>query len=989
MHLLTSTAPCRGAAHALRALTAILAALFFTAGVLAQPLPSDSRVVSGELPNGLHYLVRQHNNPPNRDAVWLHVSTGSLNETDRQRGLAHYLEHMAFNGSEHFPPGSVIDFFQSLGLTFGQHQNAFTSFDQTTFQLALPDNKPQTLDKALLFLSDVATGLSLPPKEIDSERQIILEERRSHLSGRQRVQDYILERLIPGSLLGVRIPIGTEESIKGVQPDDFRAYYGKWYVPSNMTVIAVADSDPAPVVEAIKKHFGAGPKKPRPGPQDPAVRPYDAPRAIVASDPEITDASISIAWVRPALPPTTTRELLRERLVDGAAEWVFNRRLQERLMQGKASFHEAGASASDLFSAAQFCSVNASGEPAKWKDMLAEVAGELRRANLHGFTDQELADARKELISGAERELEVEPTLPAQQLLRSYNESVRSGEPILSAQQSLDLARELVPTLTTAEVSKRIAVLFDTSKPATFTVELPSTAEVPTEDAVISLGAKAFEAKPEAEAAAERPTKLLDEAPEPGKVAETTTHEASAVGSYWLENGARLHIRKMDYRKDDVTVTVNFAGGQIMETAENHGITQVAAIAWARPATSKLSSTNIRDLMTGKKVSAAGRPGLDTLTLAVHGSPAELEDGLQLAYLMITDPVLEPAAFQQWQEQQKQFATMRKLVPEGVLNDLASETLFPKSEIRVKSLETAEIERLTAAEGQAWLRKLVATSPIEASIVGDIDPQRALELARRYIGSLPARPRISKQTLADLRTVEVPKGPLNASARVKTKSDKALLLSGFFGTDQDKLRDVRLLNIASRVLTTRAIQGIREKSQLAYSPSVASAPATEFPGHGAVILSTTTAPEKLEALIAAVAALYDDFSKTPASAEEMDTVKKQIANALDEQVREPAFWTRVLSTLTYRATSLDDVLAAPAAYKSFTAEEVRECFNRYDKPGARFTIHVSPDPAPAKPADDDAPPTPRKPSEPPVHPLQPGQPPQGPAVDPAPPMPKP
>jgi zinc protease len=951
----------------------------------AQPLPTDPRLVTGELPNGLRYIIRQHDNPPARAAVWMHVSTGSLNETDQQRGIAHYLEHMAFNGSEHFPPNSVIPFFQSMGLNFGADQNAHTSFDETVYELALPNNKPETLDKAMTFMSDVAMRLTLLPHEVDEERQIILEERRSRLSGRQRVQDEFLEKLIPGSRFGERIPIGTKEAIEGFKAPDFRAYYGKWYVPSNMTVMVVADMDPKVVVDDIKKNFSDGPRKPKPADLDLGVKPYEKPRAIVASDPELTDASVGIIWVQPPVPPTTTKELLRARLVEGAGDWIFNRRLQQRVLEGKASFHGAGASTDDLFHAARLSMASAHGEPASWKAMLTELATELRRANLHGFTDQELADAKKALIAEAERALETEPTEPARAILASMNESVASGEPLLSAQQSLDLTRELVPGLSAKECSERFAALFDTSKPATFHLQLPSSAEVPTEDALTALGVKALEAKPENETVAERPKTLLDTLPNPGAIAESGTHEPSKVFSAWLGNGARVHFRKMDYRKDEVTVTVNFAGGDIQENAGNHGITQAAAVALSRPATSTLSSTNIRDLMTGRKVSAGGRAGLDTISISVGGSPEELETGMQLAYLLMTDPVLEKPALDQWKQQQKQFAAMRKMVPEGVLSDLAAQTFFPKDEVRVQPLEADDIDRITAEGAQVWLRKILTTAPIEVSVVGDIDQEKAMSLVQRYVGSLPKRPRISSSTLADLRQVPVPAGPQNVGRTLKTKTDKATVLSGFFGTDFTKLREVRLLNMAAKVLTTRAIEIIREKDQLAYAPQVGSSPAVEYPGHGVVLLSTTTDPKKVDPLLAAVTALYDDFSKDGPTQDEVDTAKKQFANILDEQMREPAYWTRTLSTLDYRGVKLDDILAGPGVYQSFTPEQVKDAFNRYYKPEARFSIHVAPEPAPEK---DDAPPTPRKPGEPPVNPAAPGAPPQGPAVDPAPPMPR-
>ncbi len=228
----------------------------------AQDLPTDPALVSGQLDNGLRYVIREHAEPPGKAAIWMHLHTGSLNETDRQRGLAHYLEHMAFNGSENFPPGAVVPFFQSLGMTFGRDQNAFTSFDQTTYQLTLPDVQAETLAQGMTFFSDILFQLSLAPKEIEDERQIIQEERRRSLSGDQRTMYYVLERLVPGSIVGQRIPIGTQETINSVQRADFQDYYGKWYVASNATVMVVADTRASQLVELIKEHFGPRPRCP-------------------------------------------------------------------------------------------------------------------------------------------------------------------------------------------------------------------------------------------------------------------------------------------------------------------------------------------------------------------------------------------------------------------------------------------------------------------------------------------------------------------------------------------------------------------------------------------------------------------------------------------------------------------------------------------------------------------------------------------------------
>src|SRR5207244_2178641 len=237
---------------------------------LAQFKPGDQMMST--LPNGLTYIICPHRNPEGRVSIWLHVASGSLNETDSTRGLAHYLEHMAFNGSANFAPGSVVPFFQSLGLAFGRDQNAFTSFDQTTYQLTLPGGGRDVVEKGLLFMSDVAMRMSLGATEIDGERQIILEEKRARASAQQRVQDQVYERLAPESTLGRRLPIGVEQTITSVTRPDFQDYYSRWYVPSNMTVIVVGDTDPAMVAEVIQQQFGGGRAVPRPTPRDAGVK---------------------------------------------------------------------------------------------------------------------------------------------------------------------------------------------------------------------------------------------------------------------------------------------------------------------------------------------------------------------------------------------------------------------------------------------------------------------------------------------------------------------------------------------------------------------------------------------------------------------------------------------------------------------------------------------------------------------------------------------
>ncbi|MBX3358239.1 MAG: insulinase family protein [Phycisphaeraceae bacterium] len=927
---------------------ACLVSLALAATAAGQPLPTDPRLVTGTLDNGLSYIVIKHDNPPGRASVWLHVDSGSLNETDIQRGIAHYLEHMAFNGSKNFPPGSVVPFFESLGLTFGRHQNAFTSFDQTTYQLALPDAQPEHIAKALLFMSDVAMRLDLVPEEIEKERQVILEEKRARSSAGQRIQEYMLSNIAPGSIVGDRLPIGTEKTILGVQRQDFVDYYTKFYTPSNMTVMVVADADPAVVVAQIKSAFADGPKAPRPADQDPKVSPTSGFHAIIATDPDLTDASVSIMRLEPVLPPTTTVELARREMVERLGVTAFNRRIDAKISKGGMAFLDASVGLDSLFRTATYVNASADGKPENWKAMLEELGAELQRARLHGFTAREIDDVKVQIRSSTEQFVKREPTLDARVILNMLNRSIADGEPVMSAQQTLDLVNQLLPTITAEEVSKKFAADFDMTS-AMFMLNLPSSAETPTKEALVALGKAAISATPEKEAESERAAALMTTKPTPGQITEQGVHEASGVWSGWLSNGVRAHQKSMDFKKDEVTVTFTLAAGAIQETAKDRGIAEAAGLAWSRPATGTLSSTDIRDLMTGKKVRVRGGGGgsPDTMTLSVSGSPSDLETGMQLAYLLLTDPVIEAAAFDQWRTAELQAIEARKKDPQGAFRTLMIESIYPASETRFLPQTEAQVNAMTREAAQAWLKKTIATAPIEVSIVGDMPQDQAMELLRAYVAALPARARISGSTLDELRKVSRPAGPVVKASTVDTKTPAAVVLGGFFGPDADNIPDARAMDMAAKILSTRMIKQIREEQALVYSIGAQSQPARVVPGLGLFFAFAPTKPEKVPALEAALKEVFDEFAKTGPTEEEMVVAKKQFANTFDESMKQPQFWLGETAAMDYRSANLNDVVSAPEAFQAMTADQVHQVFSKYYKPEAQLMISLSPSSAAA------------------------------------------
>jgi zinc protease len=918
----------------------VMATAFIASSSLAQNLPSDPRVITGVLDNGMTYKVRSHAKPAGHLAMYLHVSSGSLNETDPQRGIAHYLEHMAFNGSENFPPGTVIKMFESLGLTFGQHQNAFTSFDQTTYILDLNKTDDATIDTGMKFLSDVAFNLLLDPTEIEEERQVIMNEKRTRLSGRQRVQEYVLKNTAPGSLLGERLPIGVEETILGVKQQDFKDYYGKWYVPTNMTLMVVGDKDADALIADIKKHFSQGTKVAVPKDVPAGVRADDKPRAIVASDAEITRASIAIQKIEPADAPTTTEPQLRQDFAEMMAMQAFNRRLRDKVSKGEVSFQGGGAGVQNLANTIKMAGATASGEGEKWEAMLQDIAREVVRTRKFGFDQREMEDVTKEFFAGLEQAVETESGLTASAILRGMNTAIADGEPNLSAQQELDLAKKLIPLVKLDEVNAAFKAAFTGNM--LYTLQLPQKegVKIPTEAELVSMGEAAMSVDVKAEVQAARAEKLMEKLPTPGTIASQHEHEASHVWTGDLSNHACAHHYFNDDTKNEASVSITLYGGELLETAENRGITDAALTAWQRQATKHLSSTDIVNLMTGKKVGVRGGGGSNSIRLTVGGNPEELETGLQLAYLLLTQPKIEKAAFDLWKTSTLQGIDQREKDLDGVFGRVMGETIYPTTDARTQAVTKAQVEKITLEEAQAWLNRLIATSPIEVAFIGDLPRGKALELATNYIAALPVRDRFDASAFASLRTLGSPVGGKNVDAKLETETKKANAMVGFYGPDEANVVDMRRMQMAARILTSRLIKVVREEKQLVYSIRAGVRPDTTFPGYGLFAASAPCKPENAVELTKVLKQMMADFAMSGITEAELTTAKKQVQTTLDEEMKKAQYWAGWITNLSWSGRNLDDAVTAKEAYAAMTTEEILATYKKYCTPEKTLSVIV-------------------------------------------------
>jgi zinc protease len=898
--------------HRLLVLFVLLVCLASSCIVAAEeadtPLPTDPAVRIGTLANGVTYWVRPHATPSGKITLWMRVGTGSLNEEDGQEGLAHYLEHMAFKGTEHFPAGELVSYFESIGLRFGQHQNAFTGFDQTTYTLSLPDTRPETLDKGLLYLADIASRVRLAAEDVDKERSVILEENRARKGVQQRLTDKLFPELLPGSRAARRLPIGLEETIARLQRDDFVAYYTTWYRPEKVTILAVGDAPAETVVEAITKNFVAWPRaQAAPADKGTGIQPYDTILPIIVTDPELTTSNIEALALRPRTPVKTVADVRRQ-LLERLGVWMTNRRIEQRIREGTAPYQRANVSQGVFLGTTEQLNASAEAAPAAWAEALTALITDVQQARLHGFVDQELEMAKRATLATAEHMAQTESTQDALVFIRAMNRAISLGERPLSAAQQVELLRQLLPGITSAEVSATFAANFALEHRA-YVLSLPEApgVAIPSREELRQAVEKVLAQPVPPWQSKERPTALLDTPPQPGTIVEQARFAPLEITEVTFSNNVRVHYRFMDFKKGEVTVLITLAGGTIRESAEQRGITEMATLALSSPATTRLSSTDIRDIMTGKKIAVEGRMTDDTVVLSVTGAPEALEDGLQLAHVLLQEARIEPANVTLWKDQKLQDLASARTRIDSRAREAAALALSgndPRRALLVSEQVKARTEALPAA--QAWLDTLLHTAPMEVAIVGDIPENQALELAAKYLGSLPPRPR-HDPSLAPLRQVTGFTGPVERTLDIETITPRAHPILLWRCADWQDVRGRRLMLIASRILERRVRRAVREERGLTYSTAVYALPSKVYPDTSALYVEFTADPDKVAEAAALAKSVVERFAAEGPSDEEMETVRKQLQNNLETMYKEPRYWVDLLSDLEYHGSKLVDL----------------------------------------------------------------------------------
>jgi zinc protease len=925
-----------------RSVPALLAFLVFVAAsVAAIPFPHESSDLKmdpaatyGTLPNGLRYVVRANAEPKERASLRLLIEAGALHEGDDQQGLAHVLEHMAFNGSKHFPPSSLIEFFQRMGMNFGGDTNASTWYTRTLYLLELPDTKEATLAEGLKVFRDYADGLLLKTEEIERERGIILSEKRTRDSVGYRTSLARQRFMLRDTLFAKRDVIGTDEVLKQAGRDRFVDFYDAWYRPELMSLVIVGDIDVGRTVQLLKDAFATaqarGPARPQPDlgqvPAFAGVNPFYHYEA------EAADTNVSIATVLPySREPDTAANRLKH-LPRQIAHAIINRRLSILAKQENAPFRSGSSWAAESFGFYRQTMISLTCRADQWVAALGVADQELRRALEHGFQTPELQEVVANYRNSLEQAVKTAPTRRSDAIAGEIADSLLDREVWTTAADDLALYGPALAKITVADC---LAALRAAWSPEHRLVLVTGNARLPAENPTAAITA-AYE---KSRATPVAPPARLNDATwaytdfgPAGKVAKREHVADLDLHLITFENGVRLNLKRTDFEANRIRLSARIGNGQLTEPRGQPGLSAYLTQTYNEGGLGKHSADDLRRLLAGRTVSARFGAGADAFVVNGSTNREDLLLQLQLVTARLTDPGFRPEADRQARKAFEQAYLGFAHTPDGPFT-LEVARLLASGDPRFGLPPQDEMLRRNLDELKAWVLPELKDGAIELALVGDFDVDTAVNAVARTLGALP--PRKAKPDLAAARAVKFPAEPFQRTFEVPTEIPKGVVALYWPTTDSRDIRRGRRLNLLGEVFQDRLRLKVREELGDAYSPGVGSSASDIFPGYGYLQSFVTVDPARAGQIADIITAIAGELAAKGVTADELERAKKPILTSLRESARTNQYWlSAVLSRAQERPEVLDWCRTRYADNEAITTDELTELARTY-LPAAR------------------------------------------------------
>jgi zinc protease len=924
-------------------------------------LKLDPTLVTGSLESGMRYIIMPNTEPPGRASLRLYMDVGSLMEEDDQQGMAHFLEHMAFNGSKNFPAGSLVEYFQRLGMGFGADTNAHTSFKETVYKLEMPKTESKMLDDGIKLFRDYLDGMALGAQEIDRERGIIQSEKLARDSVEWRTMLEGFKFGIPDGKISRRMPIGTDETLKTMQRPRFADFYQKWYRPERAVLVVVGDVKPDEVSALIKTHFGNVPKgSPLPDPDLGTVKSGRGLTAKLHTEMEAgtVDISVEIARPSPAKPDTIARR--REILVQMLADAVVNNRLEELTKVENPAILGGSSYSQDFLHFVELTGVQVKCNPEKWKQALALAEQEVRRASEHGFTQAEFDEARANFSKMARLRAEQAPTRKSRDLADQIVDSLGERKVFTSPVADLQRVEAALASITAKEAHESYRKAWSSKDVMIFVggkLKLDGDAAAQIKAEYTASKSKPVSAPEEEKVAAFAYT---DFGPA-GEVVSKKVVEDLEVTQVKFSNNARLNIKPTPFEKNVVRVMLSFGGGVLDIPADKPGIAVFAeglpgdphsgggsSSTFTSGGLEKHSADDLRRIMASKTVNASfavgnERMGSDSFLMAGRTTPQDLETQLQLLTAYLVAPGYREEAERQFRQGLDGLYQAVEHTDNGIMMSQV-ESFTHSGDARFGLPKREDLEKRTTAELKAWLEKPLKESYLEVAIVGDVKPEEAIQLVAKTLGALPRRAETKPDYKAE-RLVKFPAEPKHKDFRFKTEIPRASALVYWPTTDMSNIQKSRRLTLLGAVIDDRLRLKIREELGDSYSPMAHHNPSDTFTGYGQMFAYITLKPEQVSKVGKIVEEIGADLSKPGSiSADEFERARKPLLTALEQQRRDNNYWMgRVVRNCQEQPFRLDWARSMMNDITSITKEDLEALAKEYLGAGSATVVGIIPE----------------------------------------------
>ena len=908
---------------------------------LNQPIPVDPSARIGKLPNGLTYYIRKNDKPENKVELRLVVNAGSLVEREDQRGLAHFVEHMAFNGTTNFKKNELVAYLQSIGVSFGGDLNASTSFDETIYILPIPTKNKELIDKGLLVLSDWAGGIVFDQSEIDKERGVVLEELRARQGAGQRMMDKYFPKLFEDSQYAVRMPIGVPEVLNNFKRQTILDFYETWYRPDLMAVVAVGDLDVNEMEAKIKRQF-SGLKAKRKIVERPVYSVPDTKgtRVIIETDKETPGTNIQIIYKKPAFKIRTQGDLRRQ-LIQRIYTSLLNSRIAEIQQSPNSPFLYAGVGFNPIFRENYSFTMSGSTSPQNVEATITALLNENRRVQKFGFIQPELERIKKSYLTSLENTYKEKNNTTSKSYAQTFIDFFLTGEPSWSGEFNYQFGKAVTPTITLEEVNK---LAHQTTDDKNFQVVItgPEKADtkLPTQAEIIAVMKKSETAKltPYTETFTTEP--LIENLPETAKVTDVKIDNEFGITHWKLSNGVKVVLKQTDFKDDEIRMSAFSPGGMSLLDTEKARSGVYFDTVIGQSGVKNLSRIQLNKMLAGKRASAS--IGVNELfeTASGYSTPKDLETMLQLTYLKFTNVNFDKEVFDSIIAKQKTSLAAVTASPQAYFGEQVFK-IFTQNHPRAFSPLDKTIPDKAKFEDikEIYKDRFGDASDFTFIFVGNFEPDTVKPLIVKYLGNLPSRNR--SESWKDWN-VEPPGGPLNKtfSKGVDNRSIVQIIYTGKTDYNKDENRNLTMLG---ELLTIKLLEVLREEKSGVYGVN-ATGNINKLPsGKFAFTIQFACAPKNVDELIAAVNAEIANLQKGKIEENELNKVKEKRLISIDPSYKTNSFWMSVISNNLIQGSEILPSNEAKGRINAVTKTDLEKAAQKYLIPENRLQFILMPE----------------------------------------------